>query len=92
MERIEDMRLRMDDGTGESDGEFQIMSRRNRMDDKAIVEWAACKLEGSDGCIALIGCSFPAGLALATAADIGKNTAPKTLQETSVEEGTCRMA
>lgn len=66
-------------GTGKSDGEFQMMSKRDRMDGKSIVEWAAHKLDGSDGRVALIGCSFPAGLALATTSEVGKGSPLKAM-------------
>lgn len=66
-------------GTGTSEGEVQFFSRRDGFDGKAIVDWAAHRLEGSDGRVALVGCSYPAGTALATAAEVGPGSPVKAV-------------
>lgn len=58
-------------GLGKSGGEVQFWSQREGLDGKAIVEWAARTLEGSDGRVGLIGCSWPGGIALTDSAFVG---------------------
>jgi uncharacterized protein len=65
-------------GSGTSGGEVGFMSARDGLDGKALVDWAY-HLEGSDGRIALLGCSFPAGLALTDAAHIGNHSPVKAI-------------
>jgi uncharacterized protein len=65
-------------GTGGSTGEVDMYARRDGLDGKAIVEWAA-RLPGSDGRVALVGCSYPAGLALCTAAAVGPRSPLKAV-------------
>jgi uncharacterized protein len=64
-------------GTGKSGGEHQFYTSRDGRDGKAVVDWAAHRLEGSDGRIALVGCSAPGGLALADMAFVGPNSPVK---------------
>ena len=61
-------------GTGKSQGEVQFLSPREGQDGKNIIDWAATKLEGSDGRIALMGCSWPGVIALTDTAYVGKNS------------------
>lgn len=64
-------------GSNKSGGEMAYFAPRDGLDGKAIVDWAAHRLEGSDGRIALLGCSWPGGLALTTAATVGPNSPVK---------------
>jgi predicted acyl esterase len=66
-------------GMGTSTGEVARQNPREALDGKAIVDWAAHKLEGSDGRIALLGCSYPAGVALASAAHVGPDSPVKAV-------------
>ncbi len=66
-------------GLGKSGGEVQFLSPREGQDGKAIVEWAARRLEGSDGRVALVGCSWPGAIALTDAAHVGRNSALKAV-------------
>jgi uncharacterized protein len=66
-------------GTGTSDGEVGMFSLRDAMDGKALVDWAAHQLEGSDGRIAFVGCSYPGGLALGTATQLGPDSPVKAI-------------
>lgn len=58
-------------GLGKSGGEVQFLSPREGLDGKAIIEWAAHRLEGSDGRVGLIGCSWPGAIAMTGAAAVG---------------------
>ena len=58
-------------GLGKSGGEVQFLSPREGLDGKAIVDWAAHRLEGSDGRVGLIGCSWPGAIAMTDAATVG---------------------
>lgn len=58
-------------GLGKSGGEVQFLSPREGLDGKAIVDWAAHRLEGSDGRVGLIGCSWPGAIAMTGAAAVG---------------------
>jgi predicted acyl esterase len=66
-------------GTGASGGEMAFFAPREGLDGKEIIDWAAHRLEGADGRIALIGCSFPAGIALTDAAYVGPNSPVKAV-------------
>ena len=66
-------------GTGKSQGEVQFLSPREGQDGKNIVDWAATKLEGSDGRVALMGCSWPGAIALTDTAYVGKNSPLKAV-------------
>lgn len=61
-------------GLGKSGGEVQFWSRREGLDGKAIVDWAAHCLEGSDGRVGIIGCSWPGGIALTDSAFVGPDS------------------
>jgi predicted acyl esterase len=61
-------------GTGSSGGELTYSSSRDGADGKTIVDWAAHGLDASDGRIALVGCSYPGGLALTDAAHVGPSS------------------
>jgi uncharacterized protein len=66
-------------GLGKSGGEVQFLSPREGRDGKNIVDWAAHKLEGSDGRVAIVGCSWPGAIALTDAAHVGKGSPLKTV-------------
>jgi len=66
-------------GTGASQGEVDFFGERDSKDGKAAVDWAAHQLEGADGRVALMGCSYPGGLALDTAAYVGPNSPVKAV-------------
>jgi len=66
-------------GTGQSGGEIQYVSPRDGEDGRAIVDWAATKLDGSDGRLALFGCSFPGGTALMDAAHLDAGSPVKAI-------------
>lgn len=66
-------------GTGASGGEVSFFGERDSQDGKSAVDWAAQRLDGTDGRIALMGCSYPGGLALDTAAYIGPNSPVKVV-------------
>lgn len=64
-------------GTGASEGEMQQFGPRDGRDGQQIIEWAAHGLEGSDGRVGLLGCSYPGALALTNAAYAGPNSPVK---------------
>jgi predicted acyl esterase len=66
-------------GLGKSGGEVQFLSPREGEDGKNIVNWAAKDLEGSDGRVAIVGCSWPGAIALTDAAHVGKNSPLKAV-------------
>jgi predicted acyl esterase len=66
-------------GTGASEGDVQFFSPREGRDGKVLVDWAAHKLEASDGRVALLGCSFPAGIGLVDAAHVGPGSPLKAV-------------
>jgi uncharacterized protein len=66
-------------GAGKSGGEVQQFSSRDGRDGKAIVDWAARRLEGSDGRVGMVGCSYPGVLSLAAAAAAGPNSPIKAV-------------
>ncbi|HSV83035.1 MAG TPA: CocE/NonD family hydrolase [Ramlibacter sp.] len=66
-------------GTGASGGELAFFSARDGLDGKAIVDWAAHRLEGSDGRIGLVGCSWAGGLAATSAAYVGRDSPVKAV-------------
>jgi predicted acyl esterase len=70
-------------GTGASGGEIQLYAPREGQDGKAIVDWAAHHLEGSDGRVAFLGCSYPGGIALTDAASVGPNSPLKAVVSSS---------
>lgn len=66
-------------GTGTSGGEFSNQGERDGEDGKEIINWAAHDLEGSDGRVALVGCSFPGALSLDDAAHVGPHSPLKAV-------------
>jgi predicted acyl esterase len=54
-------------GTGRSDGAFEFFGRREQQDGVALVDWAAHRLEGSNGVVGLTGCSYLGATQLFTA-------------------------
>jgi uncharacterized protein len=66
-------------GTGASTGVHGFWSPREAKDGAALVDWAAHRLEGGDGRVALLGCSFPGGNALDDAAAVGPNSSLKAV-------------
>jgi putative CocE/NonD family hydrolase len=71
-------------GTGKSEGEVAYFGPRDNKDGLCLVDWAAHKLPGSDGNIALVGASYPGGLALGTASLLQKNSPVKAIIASSV--------
>lgn len=65
-------------GTGKSEGEVQLNGPRDMQDCKQLIDWAA-HLQESDGRVAFIGCSYPAGMALMAAAGVGKDSPLKAV-------------
>ena len=61
-------------GSGGSTGELQQFSSIDGRDGAAVADWAANDLDGSDGRVGLLGCSYPGGTALATAAHAGPDS------------------
>jgi diketogulonate reductase-like aldo/keto reductase len=61
-------------GSGGSEGALQQFSSIDGRDGGAVAEWAASNLDGSDGRIGLLGCSYPGGTALGTAAYAGPDS------------------
>jgi predicted acyl esterase len=66
-------------GTGTSGGEVAFFSKREGQDGKAIIDWAAHRLEGADGRVGIIGCSWPGGIALTDAAAAGPGSPVKAM-------------
>lgn len=66
-------------GTMTSGGEFCLVCDREKLDGAELVDWAAHKLIGSDGRIALTGRSYSALSALWTAAYVGPNSPVKAV-------------
>ena len=66
-------------GMGASGGDVQFFSPRDGEDGRNIVKWAAERLEGSDGRIALIGCSYPGIMAFVDCAAVGKDSPVKAI-------------
>jgi uncharacterized protein len=80
-------------GTGLSPGNVAMYAPQDNLDGKALVEWAARKLEGSDGRVALAGCSYRGGLALGTASAVGKDSPLKAVIAACIGlEGVVRQA
>lgn len=66
-------------GTGKSGGEIQYVSPRDGEDGRAIVDWAAHALDGTDGRVALVGCSYPGAMAMTGAAHVGPDSPLKAV-------------
>ncbi len=66
-------------GAGLSTGVQQAYGPLDQSDGKALVEWAAHQLDGADGRVAMNGCSFPGGQALANAAAVGPSSPLKAV-------------
>lgn len=66
-------------GTGRSGGEIDFLGPRDGQDGKNIIDWAASTLDGSDGRVVQIGCSWPGAIALGDAAAVGKNSPLKAV-------------
>ena len=66
-------------GTGASGGVHGFWSPREAKDGAAMVNWAAHDLDGSDGRVALVGCSFAGGHALGDAAAVGPGSPLKAV-------------
>ncbi len=73
-------------GSGKSTGILEQFSSRDGLDGKIVVDWAA-KLEGSNGKVGFFGASYPGGLALATAAKVGKDSPLKAILAASIGLG-----
>jgi predicted acyl esterase len=66
-------------GTGTSDGVVGYANGQDARDGVQVVDWAARRLDGSDGRIGLFGCSYPGNHALATAALVGPRSSVKAM-------------
>ncbi|MDF0541432.1 CocE/NonD family hydrolase [Sphingobium sp. H39-3-25] len=66
-------------GTGASTGVHGFWSPREAEDGAALVRWAAHDIEGTDGRVAFVGCSFAGGYALGAAAAAGPNSPLKAV-------------
>ncbi len=71
-------------GTHHSGGEFKLMSTREKEDGVELVDWAAHRLDGSNGTIGLTGCSYTGLNQYFTAALVGKNSPVKAMAPASV--------
>lgn len=65
-------------GTGGSGGEMQQFTSQDGRDGAEVVDWAA-SLDGSDGRVGLLGCSYPGATGLATAAEVGPDSPLKAV-------------
>lgn len=66
-------------GTQDSGGNMGLFSERDAADGVEIVEWAARKLDGSDGTVGGYGCSYPGMALIATAGMVGQNSPLKAI-------------
>lgn len=66
-------------GLGQSEGEVQFLSPRDGQDGRNIIDWAAHELEGSDGRVGLIGCSWPGVTAMNDAGYVGPDSPLKAV-------------
>jgi len=72
-------------GTGKTEGPNgshipnELFSAREAVDGTELVDWAAYKLEGSNGTVGLIGCSFLGISQIFTAAAVGPNSPVKAM-------------
>jgi predicted acyl esterase len=71
-------------GTGKSEGNVAYFGPRDNKDGVCIVDYVAHKLKGSDGRVALVGASYPGGLALGTASLLPPNSPVKAIIAASV--------
>lgn len=65
-------------GTGGSTGEVQQFTSQDGRDGAEVVDWAA-GLDGSDGRVGMLGCSYPGATGLATAAEVGPGSPLKAV-------------
>lgn len=73
-------------GSGSSTGVLEQFTSRDGLDGVKVVEWAS-HLDGSNGKVGFFGSSYPAALALATAAKVGKNSPLKAVLAASIGLG-----
>lgn len=73
-------------GSGNSTGILEQFTSRDGLDGVKVVEWAS-RLEGSNGKVGFFGSSYPAALALATAAKVGKGSPLKAVLAASIGMG-----
>lgn len=73
-------------GSGASTGVLEQFTGRDGLDGTKVVEWAS-RLDGSNGKVGFFGSSYPAALALATAAKVGKNSPLKAVLAASIGLG-----
>lgn len=66
-------------GTGGSGGTGGFVGAREARDGAEVIRWAADELEGSDGRVAEVGCSWPGMQALADAAAVGRESPLKAV-------------
>lgn len=65
-------------GTGKSEGDVNLYADRDAEDSRNVIDWAA-NMEHSDGRIAFVGCSFPAGMALLAESSCDKDSPLKCI-------------
>lgn len=65
-------------GTGGSTGEAQQFTSLDGRDGAEVVDWAA-NLDGADGRVGMLGCSYPGATGLATAAEVGPDSPLKAV-------------
>lgn len=76
-------------GAGESGGStLSLQGSRDGEDGKTIVDWAAHDLQGSDGRVGIIGCSYPGGISLTDAGHVGPRSPLKAAVSACVGVGT----
>lgn len=73
-------------GSGASTGILEQFTGHDGLDGVKVVEWAS-RLDGSNGKVGFFGSSYPAALALATAAKVGKDSPLKAVLAASIGLG-----
>ncbi len=66
-------------GSGPSGGEMEFLSARDTTDGVSLVQWAAYRLDGSNGVVGGYGCSYTGFTQLATAAAVGPGSPLKAI-------------
>jgi predicted acyl esterase len=66
-------------GTGRSGGSWEFFGKREQQDGVALVDWAAHRLEGSNGVLGLTGCSYLGATQLFTAGALRAGSPVKAL-------------
>jgi predicted acyl esterase len=66
-------------GTGRSGGDWAFFGPREQRDGVALVDWAARKLDGSNGTVGLTGCSYLGATQIFTAGALGPGSPVKAI-------------